>query len=58
MHHLSGCRQIFDGPGTQQGQKHLEVLDGVGHWHCVEAPEAVSHHMLGFLKQFQELTAE
>ncbi|KNG81917.1 alpha/beta hydrolase [Aspergillus nomiae NRRL 13137] len=36
---LEGCRVIFDGVASEK--KSLEVLQKVGHWHCVEAPEAV-----------------
>ena len=36
---LEGCRVIFDGVASEK--KSLGVLQKGGHWHCVEAPEAV-----------------
>ncbi|KAK4542363.1 hypothetical protein LTR36_006819 [Oleoguttula mirabilis] len=37
---LEGCRFIHDHLGSSR--KELEVLQGVGHWHCVEAGEKVA----------------
>lgn len=31
-----------------QGDKNLEVLEGVGHWQCIEAPEQVLKLLDGF----------
>ncbi|KEF56928.1 uncharacterized protein A1O9_07118 [Exophiala aquamarina CBS 119918] len=36
---LAGCEYILSQLGTDPARKRLEVLKGVGHWHCVEAPE-------------------
>ena len=30
---------------TRKEQKRIEVLDGVGHWHCNEAGEIVAGHI-------------
>lgn len=44
---LDGCKKMFG--EMSSGNKHLEVLAGVGHWHCIEAPVAVGEHILNFL---------
>ena len=44
---LEGCRVIFDGVSSEK--KKLEVLEKVGHWHCVEAPEVVGGVIAGFV---------
>ncbi|KAM5359828.1 hypothetical protein ACJZ2D_014170 [Fusarium nematophilum] len=36
---LENCQKIIDSWG---GQTRLEVLDGVGHWHCIEAADDVA----------------
>lgn len=36
---MEGCRYIFEHVSSQK--KTLEVLEGVGHWHCIEASEQV-----------------
>jgi hypothetical protein len=36
---LKGCEFILGEVGSQE--KKLEVLKGVGHWHCVEAGDEV-----------------
>jgi pimeloyl-ACP methyl ester carboxylesterase len=43
---VNGCELIMGEIATND--KTLEVLDGVGHWHCVETPEKVG----GLLKAF------
>lgn len=37
---LEGCRIIYDELGSRD--KDLQLLHGVGHWHCLEAPEEVA----------------
>lgn len=49
---LQGCKEIFGRLGTDDGKKRLEVLEGVGHWYCVEAGDDVARVILEFLKQF------
>lgn len=36
---MEGCKHIFENVSSRE--KSMEVLDGVGHWHCIEAPDAV-----------------
>lgn len=36
---MEGCQHIFDHVSSQS--KSLEVLTGVGHWHCIEAGDEV-----------------
>ncbi|KAE8348732.1 Alpha/Beta hydrolase protein [Aspergillus coremiiformis] len=36
---LEGCRVVFE--GVASARKSMVVLDRVGHWHCLEAPEVV-----------------
>lgn len=43
---VKGCEYILRELGSQD--KKLEVLDGVGHWHCVEAPERVGELVKAF----------
>ncbi|CAG9993996.1 unnamed protein product [Clonostachys byssicola] len=44
---LAGCQAILDSWGTTSGKK-IEILDGVGHWHCIEAPDRVQLAMSKF----------
>jgi pimeloyl-ACP methyl ester carboxylesterase len=48
---LSGCERMLKELGTEE--KSLEILEGVGHWHCLEAPEEVAERILGFYRQIQ-----
>jgi pimeloyl-ACP methyl ester carboxylesterase len=48
---LAGCKKMFEEMGT--GEKKLEVLQGVGHWHCLEAPEKVGELMTKFYHEIQ-----
>ncbi|KAJ6021809.1 Alpha/beta hydrolase fold-1 [Penicillium herquei] len=36
---MAGCQHIFEHVSSKS--KSLEVLKGVGHWHCIEAPDEV-----------------
>lgn len=36
---MEGCKHIFE--HVSSPKKSLEVLVGVGHWHCIEAPDEV-----------------
>lgn len=36
---MEGCRYIFEQVSSQK--KSFEVLEGVGHWHCIEAGDEV-----------------
>jgi pimeloyl-ACP methyl ester carboxylesterase len=48
---LSGSKAILNGYGTSEREKKIEILDGVGHWHCVEAPDNVGKCVLGFVQK-------
>ncbi|KAL1639036.1 hypothetical protein SLS58_008365 [Diplodia intermedia] len=48
---LDMCKKQFDELATDE--KRLEILPGVGHWHCVEAPDAVSAKIVDFYHQIQ-----
>jgi len=43
---LEGCQYIHDHLGSSK--KQLEVLEGVGHWHCIEAGERVAKKITAF----------
>ena len=43
---LEGCRYIHDHVSSKE--KQLEVLEGVGHWHCIEAPDDVGRLVARF----------
>jgi len=47
---LEGCKKMFEEVGTEE--KRLEVLEGCGHWHCVEAWEEVGERIVVFLHTF------
>jgi pimeloyl-ACP methyl ester carboxylesterase len=47
---LAGSEAIFNSYGTPMDKKEIVLLDGVGHWHCIEAPEGVAKHILTFVK--------
>jgi len=44
---LAGCEFILEQVASKE--KRLEVLQGVGHWHCVEAGEEVGRLVKGFV---------
>jgi len=48
---LSGSEAILNAYGTSKDEKKIEILEGIGHWHCVEAPEVVSGHILRFVQK-------
>lgn len=43
---MEGCKHIFERASSRK--KSLEVLEGVGHWHCIEAPNEVGGLMSRF----------
>lgn len=54
---LESCEGILrawgmdaDGQGEGREDKRMVVLKGVGHWFCVEDPEAVGGAVKGFLE--------
>ncbi|EOD46944.1 putative alpha beta protein [Neofusicoccum parvum UCRNP2] len=48
---LDMVKRIYDELGTTE--KSLEVLPGVGHWHCIEAPDQVAAKIIDFYRQIQ-----
>ncbi|KAJ4383452.1 hypothetical protein N0V86_001501 [Didymella sp. IMI 355093] len=48
---LEGCKKMFEETGTSE--KKLEVMKGIGHWHCLEAFEDVSKLIEGFYHEIQ-----
>ena len=48
---LEGCKKMFEEMGTSE--KKLEIMKGVGHWHCIEAFAEVGKQILGFYHDIQ-----
>lgn len=46
---LPGCKKILEALGSKD--KDLTILNGVGHWHCVEAPEDVGKLLVEFVEK-------
>lgn len=46
---MEGVQYIHEHLGSKQ--KELKVLNGVGHWHCIEASEEVGKAIAGFAAQ-------
>ncbi|PLB45659.1 alpha/beta-hydrolase [Aspergillus steynii IBT 23096] len=44
---MEGCQHIFD--RVSSANKKMEVLQGVGHWHCLEAPDQVGKTIASFV---------
>jgi pimeloyl-ACP methyl ester carboxylesterase len=49
---LAGCEAILNAYGISKEKKKIEILDSVGHWHCVEAPDDVIRYLVKFLGSF------
>ncbi|KAF2134499.1 alpha/beta-hydrolase [Dothidotthia symphoricarpi CBS 119687] len=48
---LEGCEKMFGEMGTSE--KKLEIMQGVGHWHCLEAFSEVTDLILAFYHEIQ-----
>jgi pimeloyl-ACP methyl ester carboxylesterase len=48
---LEGCKKIFD--EITHSEKKLEVMKGIGHWHCLEAFDEVARLIEGFYHEIQ-----
>lgn len=48
---LEGCQKMFEEMGTKE--KRLEIMSGIGHWHCLEAFEDVVRLIDGFYHEIQ-----
>ena len=46
---LSGAEAILNAYGTSKDEKKIEILDGICHWHCVEAADDVAKHLVNFI---------
>ncbi len=49
---LASSEDILNAYGTATDKKTLEILDGVGHWHCVEAADDVARRIIKFIGGF------
>ena len=47
---LESSRGILSEYGTEDDKKKISVLEGVGHWHCIEAPDEVTRVILPFVQ--------
>lgn len=45
---IEGCKAILKGYATNEALKTIKVLEGVGHWHCIEAGDVVAKHIKDF----------
>ena len=45
---MEGCEAIIKSYATSEALKSIKVLDGIGHWHCIEAGEVVAKHIKDF----------
>ncbi|CAK3967644.1 3-oxoadipate enol-lactonase 2 [Lecanosticta acicola] len=50
---MEGCKAIFESIASEM--KELRVLPGVGHWHCIEAPERVAKDIAYFASALLQL---
>lgn len=48
---LDGCMKMFEEIGTHE--KRLEIMQGVGHWHCLEAFDEVMQLIETFYHEIQ-----
>ncbi|KAF7552341.1 hypothetical protein G7Z17_g4377 [Cylindrodendrum hubeiense] len=48
---LADAKVIFDEWGSKDEVKSIEVLGGVGHWHCIEAADEVGACILEFMSK-------
>lgn len=48
---LDGCKFIFENLATSN--KKLEIMEGIGHWHCVEAGDKVGSYIQGFVQSLE-----
>jgi pimeloyl-ACP methyl ester carboxylesterase len=45
---MEGCEAIIQRYATRQALKSIKVLEGIGHWHCIEAGDVVAKHIKDF----------
>ncbi|KAH6666997.1 3-oxoadipate enol-lactone hydrolase-like protein [Halenospora varia] len=46
---MEGCEAIVQRYATNKALKCIKVLDGIGHWHCIEAGDVVAKHIKNFV---------
>jgi pimeloyl-ACP methyl ester carboxylesterase len=46
---LAASEAILEAYATRKSEKKIEVLNGVGHWHCIEAPADVERLVKKFV---------
>lgn len=49
---LEGCQKMFEQIGS--GEKKLEIMKGIGHWHCLEAYDQVVDLIEAFYYKIQQ----
>lgn len=47
------AQRIMAEVGTEERKKKLRVLEGVGHWQCIEAPDEVAEEIVSFYKEME-----
>ncbi|CAD6439137.1 c2bcfbd8-c15f-44c9-aeba-1e4d0f9bb4fc [Sclerotinia trifoliorum] len=50
-----GCVKIHDNFGVSAEKKCIQVLPAVGHWHAIEAPEAVVREIIDFFDKKDDM---
>jgi pimeloyl-ACP methyl ester carboxylesterase len=48
---MKGCEEIFSQYATGKTSKTLKIIEGVGHWHCIEASEEVARLINDFVSE-------
>ncbi|KAG5923905.1 hypothetical protein E4U42_004797 [Claviceps africana] len=51
---MAGCQEILNSWGVEAGRKRMRVLQGVGHWHCIEAADEVEALIDEFARGIKE----
>ncbi|KAG5989807.1 hypothetical protein E4U43_004428 [Claviceps pusilla] len=51
---MSGSQEILNSWGVEPGLKRMQVLHGVGHWHCIEAADEVESLVDEFVQGLKE----
>ena len=46
---ISGCDTILKKYLIEAERKKIEILGGIGHWHCIEAGDVVARHIKKFV---------
>ena len=46
---MSGCDTILKTYSIEAERKKVEILDDIGHWHCIEGGDVVGRHIKNFV---------